>query len=76
VGFIPAPPAINTWSDPWTCDNLDQTQVSIDQISKEAEEVVLDSDRWLRTPHELLGGREPMDLIIRTAKLTGVWSGT
>ena len=42
---------------------LDPVQLSPDQIRKEADEVVLDSDRWLRTPHEMLGGREPVDLI-------------
>jgi uncharacterized protein (DUF2384 family) len=42
---------------------LDPAQLTVDQIRKEAEEVVLDSDRWLRTPNDQLGGREPMDLI-------------
>ena len=30
---------------------------------KDAGEVVLDSERWLRTPNDQLGGREPIDLI-------------
>ncbi|MCI0525727.1 MAG: MbcA/ParS/Xre antitoxin family protein [Acidobacteria bacterium] len=42
---------------------LDPIEIRIENIRREAEEVVLDPDRWLRTPHDLLGGREPIDLI-------------
>lgn len=42
---------------------LDPMQFTIEKMRREAEEVVLDPDRWLRTPHDLLGGREPIDLI-------------
>ena len=42
---------------------LDPIQLTIEKMRREAEEVALDPDRWLRTPHDLLGGREPIDLI-------------
>ena len=32
-------------------------------LRQEIAEVVLDPDRWLKTPHEYLGGREPIDLL-------------
>lgn len=32
-------------------------------LMKDIDEAVSDPDRWLFTPHELLGGREPIDLI-------------
>lgn len=34
-----------------------------DQLRLEIAEVVLDPERWLKTPHEYLGGREPLDLL-------------
>jgi len=42
---------------------LDQTQLSVDDLRKDVDEVVLDPDRWLRTPNDQLGGREPIDLL-------------
>ena len=36
---------------------------AIEELRREAGEVVLDPDRWLRTPNDQLGGREPIDLI-------------
>jgi len=41
----------------------DAAQVKIAELRKEAAEVVLDPDRWLITPNDQLGGREPLDLI-------------
>jgi hypothetical protein len=32
-------------------------------LRKEIADLVLDPDLWLMTPHELLGGREPLDLL-------------
>jgi len=34
----------------------------IDDLRREVAEVVLDADRWLTTPNDQLGGREPLDL--------------
>jgi uncharacterized protein (DUF2384 family) len=42
---------------------LDRSQSQKDDLIKEVGDVVLDPDRWLRTPNDRLGGREPMDLI-------------
>ena len=36
----------------------------LDYWREEASAVVLEPDVWLRTPHELLGGREPLELIL------------
>ncbi len=36
--------------------------VSLADMRKELEEVVLEPDRWLTTPHEMLGGRKPLDV--------------
>ena len=41
----------------------DATQLKVSELRKEIAEVVLDPDRWLITPHDLLGGREPLDLL-------------
>jgi uncharacterized protein (DUF2384 family) len=41
----------------------DAAQLKINEFRREIAEVVLDPDRWLITPHELLGGREPIDLL-------------
>lgn len=41
----------------------DAAQLKINEFRKEIAEVVLDPDRWLITPHDLLGGREPIDLL-------------
>lgn len=38
-------------------------QHKVDEVRREVGEVVLDPDRWLMTPHDLLGGREPVDLL-------------
>ncbi|HEY7490253.1 MAG TPA: MbcA/ParS/Xre antitoxin family protein [Candidatus Tectomicrobia bacterium] len=32
-------------------------------IKHEVEQIVADSGRWLKTPHDQLGGRKPLDLI-------------
>ncbi|MGH9822050.1 MAG: hypothetical protein ACREDR_02155 [Blastocatellia bacterium] len=37
---------------------LHQNQLSIDEIVRDADEVVLDPEQWLRTPNDQLGGRE------------------
>ena len=37
-------------------------QPEIEELRREVAEVVLDPERWLRTPNDLLGGREPLDL--------------
>ena len=42
---------------------LDQAPSSIDGLRKDVVELVLDPDRWLRTPNDQLGGREPIDLL-------------
>jgi uncharacterized protein (DUF2384 family) len=42
---------------------IDPIQAAINEIRQEAATVVLDPDGWLRTPHDLLGGKEPIDLI-------------
>jgi len=44
--------------------NLKQNppQPEIERLRDEVAEVVLDPDRWLRTPNDQLGGREPLDL--------------
>lgn len=41
----------------------DAAQVRINEFRREIADVVLDPDRWLITPHDLLGGREPIDLL-------------
>lgn len=41
----------------------DPTQLRINEVRKEIAQVVLDPDKWLITPHDLLGGREPLDLL-------------
>jgi len=41
----------------------DPPQLRINKLRGEIGEVVLDPDRWLITPHDLLGGREPLDLL-------------
>lgn len=38
-------------------------QLKVDELRREVGEVVLEPDRWLMTPHDLLGGREPVDLL-------------
>jgi uncharacterized protein (DUF2384 family) len=43
--------ASNLFDDEW-CD-----------IKREVEQVVADPARWLKTPHDQLGGRTPLDLI-------------
>lgn len=42
---------------------LDPPTSIIDDIRKEVANVVLDPDRWLITPNDQLGGREPVDLL-------------
>ena len=42
---------------------LDQAPSATDRILRDVEEVVLDPDRWLRTPNDQLDGREPIDLL-------------
>ena len=32
-------------------------------LRKEIASIVLEPDLWLMTPHELLGGREPLELL-------------
>ena len=32
-------------------------------LTREVEQIVADPGRWLKTPHDLLGGRKPLDLI-------------
>lgn len=32
-------------------------------LKKEVGNIVADPGRWLETPHDLLGGRKPLDLI-------------
>jgi Protein of unknown function (DUF2384) len=39
------------------------TQSVLEELRREAGDVVLDPDRWLITPNDQLGGREPIDLI-------------
>jgi uncharacterized protein (DUF2384 family) len=34
----------------------------LEDLRREVAEVVLDPDRWLVTPNDQLGGREPLDL--------------
>ncbi len=41
----------------------DPVQIKDHKLHQEMAEVVLDPDRWLKTPHEYLGGREPLDLL-------------
>jgi uncharacterized protein (DUF2384 family) len=38
-------------------------QLKVDELRREVGEVVIEPDRWLMTPHDLLGGREPIDLL-------------
>lgn len=42
---------------------LDPPTSIIDDIRKEVADIVLDPDRWLITPNDQLGGREPIDLL-------------
>ena len=42
---------------------LDPPQSATDDLRKEIADVVLDPDRWLITPNDQLGGREPIDLV-------------
>src|SRR5438552_1876258 len=35
----------------------------VDEVRREAAEVVLDPDQWLRMPNDQLGGRQPIDLV-------------
>ena len=32
-------------------------------LTREVEQIVADPGRWLKTPHDQLGGRKPLDLI-------------
>ncbi len=32
-------------------------------LKKEIGKIVKDPDRWMKTPHDLLGGQKPLDLI-------------
>lgn len=41
----------------------DAQQQQTSDLRKEIADVVFDPDRWLITPHDLLGGREPLDLL-------------
>lgn len=41
----------------------DATQLKVNELRRDIADVVLDPDRWLITPHDLLGGREPLDLL-------------
>ena len=41
----------------------DQVQIKEHKLRQEIAEVVLDPERWLKTPHEYLGGRDPIDLL-------------
>jgi len=36
----------------------------IEELRRELEEVVLEPDLWLKTPHEMLGGKEPIELAL------------
>jgi len=42
---------------------LDPPTSTIKDIHKDVADIVLDPDRWLITPNDQLGGREPMDLL-------------
>lgn len=42
---------------------LDPPQQGTDDLRKEIADIVLDPDRWLITPNDQLGGREPIDLV-------------
>ncbi|MGH9850507.1 MAG: MbcA/ParS/Xre antitoxin family protein [Blastocatellia bacterium] len=37
----------------------------IDDLRREASEVLLDPDLWLRTPNDQLGGQTPIDLVYK-----------
>lgn len=41
----------------------DTNQLSAGELRNEIAEVVRDSHGWLMTPHELLGGKKPDDLL-------------
>jgi uncharacterized protein (DUF2384 family) len=41
----------------------DPIQDLIDDLRRQAEEVILDPDLWLRTPNDQLGGLTPIDLV-------------
>ncbi len=41
----------------------DPVQIKDHKLHQEIAEAVLDPDRWLKTPHEYLGGRAPLDLL-------------
>lgn len=34
----------------------------LEELRRELEEVVLEPDLWLKTPHAMLGGKEPIEL--------------
>jgi hypothetical protein len=36
----------------------------IEELRHELEEVVLEPDLWLKTPHAMLGGKEPIELAL------------
>jgi uncharacterized protein (DUF2384 family) len=38
-------------------------RVIVNDLRREAEEVTLDPDLWLRTPNDQLGGQTPLDLV-------------
>ena len=42
---------------------LDAHQERWSGLRNEIADIVQDPDRWLITPHDLLGGREPIDLL-------------
>lgn len=46
----------------------DAVQKTVDALRNQIAEVVLDPDRWLITPHDLLGGREPNELLNSNSK--------
>lgn len=41
---------------------LDSPQ-SANELRSEIADVVLDPDRWIKTPNDQLGGRKPIDLV-------------
>lgn len=41
----------------------DPAQAVTDEVRREVADVVLDPDRWLITPNDQLGGREPINLL-------------
>lgn len=41
----------------------DPAQAVTDEVRREVADVVLDPERWLITPNDQLGGREPINLL-------------